>query len=412
MEKKHIYPIALAISAVSIVYAFVGSTSSQGKPEAHNTRPPQPKAIAVPMPKMKDSTALNSIEQYESHKIDSFFNVLSKRAKFNGNVLVAHNGKVLYKGSFGVSNYKTKDQLSDSSEFQLGSVSKQFTAVAIMMLKEQGKLDYSDTIQKFYPEFPYKGITIGMLLSHRSGLPNYMYMCGNVCTDQKTPMDNQQVVQLLIDKHPPKYFLPNRKFEYSNTNYCILSAIAEKVSGVSFAEFLRYKVFAPLGMNHTHIFDKNDTVIPNCVTGYNANYRAAGIDFLDGVTGDKGIYSTTDDVLKWDQALYTDKLLKQSTLKEAFSGHSRWVNQHNYGYGWRMVVLSGDTLIYHDGWWHGFNAAFLRDIKGKNTIIVLSNHVNWCINQSRDLLNMLHEELPAEDNSSSEAAVSTKSTRN
>lgn len=411
MVKKHIFPIALAISAVSIVYTFVGSTSSQGK-EVPNNRPAQkPKAIAVPMPKLKDSTALNTLEQYESHKIDSFFNVLSKRSRFNGNVLVAHDGKILYRSSFGVSDYKTKELLTDSSEFQLGSVSKQFTAVAIMMLKEQGKLDYTDTIQKYYPDFPYKGITIGMLLAHRSGLPNYMYLCGNVCTDQKTPMDNQQVVQMLIAKHPPKYFRPNQKFEYSNTNYCLLAAIAEKVSGVSFAEFLRYKIFMPLGMTHTHIYDKNDTVIPNCVTGYNANYKKAGVDFLDGVTGDKGIYSTTTDVLKWDQALYTDKLLKQSTLKEAFTPHSRWVNQHNYGYGWRLVIFDHDTLVYHDGWWHGFNAAFMRDIKGKNTIIVLSNHVNWCINQSRDLLTMLHDEMPAEENDG-DATASIKSTRN
>src|ERR1700739_4641241 len=127
MVKKHIFPIALAISAVSIVYTFVGSTSSQGK-EIPNNRPlEKPKAIVVPMPKLKDSTALNPLEQYESHKIDSFFNVLSKRARFNGNVLVAHDGKILYRESFGVSDFKTKELLTDTSEFQLGSVSKQFT---------------------------------------------------------------------------------------------------------------------------------------------------------------------------------------------------------------------------------------------------------------------------------------------
>ncbi|MGP8216703.1 MAG: serine hydrolase domain-containing protein [Bacteroidia bacterium] len=393
MVKKHIYPIVLAIAAVSIVYAFVGSTNSEGKPESKDGFASQKnKTIDIPLPPARDTMALSPVEQFESHKIDSFFHALVKHARFNGNVLVAHEGKVLYKGSFGVSDFKTKELLTDSSEFQLGSVSKQFTAVAIMILKEQGKLDYSDTIQKFFPGFPYKGVTVGMLLSHRSGLPNYMYLCGNVCKDQKTPLDNMQVVQLLIDKHPPKYFPPNRKFDYSNTNYCVLAAIAEKVSGVPFAEFLRYKIFTPLGMTHTYIFDKNDTVIPNAVTGYDANYRKAGIDFLDGVAGDKGIFSTTEDVLKWDQALYTDKLLKQSTLKEAFTPHSRWMNQHNYGYGWRLAIFDHDTLVYHDGWWHGFNAAFMRDIKGKNTIIVLSNHVNWCINQSRELLTMLREE--------------------
>ena len=405
MVKKHLYPIVLTLAAVGVVYTFVGSTNTQGKPKTTKKFESAKKAsIAIPTPPAKDTMALSYIEQGESFKIDSFFHVLSKNARFNGNVLVAHNGKVLYQGSFGVSNFKSKVLLSDSSEFQLGSVSKQFTAVAIMMLKEQGKLDYTDTIQKFFPDFPYKSITVGMLLSHRSGLPNYMYLCGNVCRDQSTLMDNMQVVNMLIEHHPPKYFPPNKKFEYSNTNYALLSAIAEKVSGVPFAEFLRYKIFAPLGMTHTHIYDKNDTVVPNMVTGYDANYRKAGYDFLDGVTGDKGIYSTSGDVLKWDQALYTEKLLKQSTLKEAFAPHSRWVNEHNYGYGWRLTIFDHDTLVYHDGWCHGFNAAFMRDIKGKNTIIVLSNHVNWCINQSRQLLTMLREE------SASEGAIASEKT--
>ena len=394
MAKKHWYPVIITLAAVGAVYSFIGSTSTEGKTGApHKVKPaPQPTPIAVYFPLAKDSMTLTPVEKDESHNIDSFFHSLSRNARFNGNVLVAHNGKILYHASFGVADYKTKAELTDSSEFQLGSVSKQFTAVAVMMLKEQGKLDYDDSIQRFFPDFPYRGVTVGMLLAHRSGLPNYIYLCGNVCTDQSTLMDNMQVVDMLIKYHPPKYFPPNHKFEYSNTNYCVLAAIVEKVSGVSFAEFLRYKIFMPLGMTHTYIYDKNDTIVPNRVTGYNANYRKAGYDFLDGVVGDKGIYSTAEDVFKWDQALYTDKLLKQATLQEAFKPHSRWVNEHNYGYGWRLCIFDGDTLVYHDGWWHGFNAAFMRDVKGKNTIIVLSNHVNWCINQSRDLLTMLRGE--------------------
>jgi CubicO group peptidase (beta-lactamase class C family) len=149
-------------------------------------------------------------------------------------------------------------------------------------------------------------------------------------------------------------------------------------------------------MTHTVIFDKFDTVVPNKVTGYNHNYRKAGTDFMDGVAGDKGIYSTVNDLLKWDQALYSDKLVSQATLKEAYTPHTRWMGAHSYGFGWHLLLYDNDTIIYHGGWWHGFNCDFIRDVKQKNTIIVLSNHVNWCINQSYRLIGLFRKSAQTE----------------
>jgi CubicO group peptidase (beta-lactamase class C family) len=341
-------------------------------------------------------------EKFEAQAADSFFNVLASRARFNGSALVAHDGKVLYTHQFGYSDFKTREMLTDTTEFQLGSVSKQFTAVSIMMLKEKGLLNYDDSVAKYFPDFPYKGVTIRMCLAHRSGLPNYMFTCSAECHDQSILIDNMEVMDMLAKYAPPRYFAPDKRFNYCNTNYCVLAAIVEKISGYRFADFARKNIFEPLGMTRTYIYDKYDTVIPNRATGYNAGYRRAKIDFLDGVVGDKGVYSTVNDLLKWDQALYGNKLLSQATLKEAFTPQSRWRYGHSYGFGWRLVQYAGDTLIYHGGWWHGFNADFIRDVKDKTTIIVLSNHINWCINRSYGLLELFRNPSAVPDDAKSE----------
>lgn len=342
--------------------------------------------IAYKIKDFKDSTRFSALEKYEAQSADSFFNILYSRARFNGSALIAHDGKVLYKHQFGYSDYTTKETLTDTSEFQLGSVSKQFTAVSIMILKEKGLLNYDDSIVKFFPDFPYTGVTIRMCLDHRSGLPNYMFTCSAECRDQSTLIDNMQVMDMLAKYKPECYFKPNHLFNYCNTNYCVLAAIVEKVTGNKFSDFIRKNIFEPLQMTHTFIYDKYDTAIPNKVTGYNPGYRKAGTDFLDGVAGDKGIYSTVEDLLKWDQALYGNKLVSQATLKEAFSPQTRWMGNRSYGFGWRLMLFDGDTIVYHGGWWHGFNCDFIRDVKQKTTIIVLSNHINWCLRENWDLL--------------------------
>lgn len=407
MDRK-LFSLLITIAAGGALYFFSDSTSGLSETAAYY--PPakrlsssgdvnQPLAKSYQQP-ANPKAFITPEELNNCYVIDSFFKALTYRARFNGNVLIAHNGRVLFSGSFGYANYRKKISLSDSSEFQIGSVSKQFTAVAIMMLKERDKLSYDDTIQHFYPNFPYSGITIRMLLDHRSGLPNYMYLCSAINKSETGFIDNQQVVDYLTQYKPPRYFKPDQRFNYSNTNYCLLAAIVEKITGISFSEFMRKNAFEPLQMNHTYIFDKNDTTIPNRVQGYNANYNRAGIDFLDGVTGDKGVYTTSWDMLKWDQALYGEQLVKQSTLVESFKPNGRWIRQRNYGFGWHLMPFGGDTITYHDGWWHGFNCAFIRDVKYRNTIIVLSNHVNWCINQSRELLNVLRETLKEKSDSS------------
>ncbi|HVA99610.1 MAG TPA: serine hydrolase domain-containing protein [Bacteroidia bacterium] len=350
--------------------------------------------VVAAQPKDTVSLLLQKLDAKDkAHQIDSFFTKLAEKNRFNGDVLVAQEGQIIYENSFGIANRKTKDSLTLKSDFQLGSVSKQFTAVAIMMLKERGKLDYSDTIQKFFPDFPYKGITIKMLLTHRSGLPNYMYFCDAYCKSRTEYISNMDVIHIMEQYKPEKYFKPNHRYQYSNTGYCMLAAIVEQVSGMPFADFMKKNVFEPLHMNNTMVFNlPNDTLIPNETTGYDRNGRKSGFDYLDGVVGDKGIYSDLGDLFKWDQALYTNKLLKQSTLEEAFQPYSKeFRGDKNYGFGWRILKTDEGKVVFHSGWWHGYNCVFIRRLSDKSTIIVLSNHVNWCINGAKNLLNVLSE---------------------
>jgi CubicO group peptidase (beta-lactamase class C family) len=304
---------------------------------------------------------------------------LLQKKYFNGCILVAQEGQILYKNAFGFANFRQKKQLDINTNFQLASVSKQFTAVAVMMMKEQGKLDYDDNVNKFYPEFPYKNITIRMLLTHRSGLSEYMWFCDHI-TDRRTPINNQDLIKLIIDKRPGINFNPDRRHDYSNTGYAILAAIVEKLTNTTFPEFMKKNVFAPLGMNNTFIFTFGSLDNkPNIATGHLSNWFPSGHDYLDGVTGDKGVYSCVDDLFKWDQGLYAGKIVSLTTLEEAYTpANKEFKGKRNYGFGWRTNIQDDDSkVVFHAGLWHGFCPYFARRPCDKSTIIVLSNKRGW-----------------------------------
>lgn len=329
-------------------------------------------------------------------QLNTLFKAKVKTAGFNGCVLIAQHGQVIYENALGFSNLKTKDPLSISSAFQLASTSKPFTAAAILLLKDRGKLYLTDNLQHFFPNFPYPNITIQMLLTHRSGLSNYIYFgepyCdANNCYDGKT-FDNNSVIQIMMNVKPPCYASPNKKFGYCNTNYALLASIIEKVSGMSYADFMTQNIFKPLEMNDTWVHrPKNDTSCKNKTIGHNANGAIEKEVYADDVIGDKGIYSTVDDLFKWNQALYSEKLLKQKTLEEAFTGYS---NEHkgkrNYGYGWRLAEDDkGNKIVYHNGWWHGYSSLFFRRLSDQTTVILLSNKYNSNTYHIEDVLAIL-----------------------
>lgn len=338
-----------------------------------------------------DASNTIAIEQ-RVEQIDSVFSYLWKNRGFNGNVLVAFHDSVIYKNTFGYADFRHKEPLNINSVFQLASVSKQFTSLAIMMLKERGLLDYNDTIQKFIPDFPYKNITIKELLTHRSGLPNYMYFSGKYWKNKHTLMTNDDLLDMMKEHRPGREFLPGRRYKYSNTGYAVLASIVERVSGKSFHEFMEDNIFGPLHMEHTFVYNsKNKKTIEYETNGYTKRRRRTYEDFLSGVVGDKGIYSTVGDLFLWDQALYSDKLVKQSTLDEAFTPIS-YDRKHKseYGFGWRILSLDdGSKIVYHGGWWRGYNSLFVRRLEDHTAFVILANKVNWSFGDVDDLLDLV-----------------------
>ncbi len=354
-----------------VMIPVIVSLFSCGSPAGADQAPVQPSS--------EDSIRLlrESIHaDQKAYQLDTLFKNMHKLRGFNGNVLIMQQGQVLYKNAFGFANYEKKDSLKLNSAFQLASVSKTLTAAGILMLKERGLVGYADDVQKFFPDFPYKGVTVAMLLCHRSGLPNYVYFCEKYTTNTDSPLSNSQVLNWMIENKPEPYAPPGKKFHYCNTNYFLLASIIEKVSGMSYPQFMRKNIFDPLDMKNTWVRNPaEDSLHKQRTIAYNMKWKRKKDDYLDGVLGDKGIFSTVEDMSKWDRALYSEKLLKKETLKEAYAPRSfEKRGKRNYGYGWRLV-LDGDStaIIFHNGWWHGYNASFYRRPADQTCIIILGN---------------------------------------
>jgi len=326
------------------------------------------------------------------NQLDSIFHFLHKKRGFNGTVLVTKYNEVIFKGAFGHADLAGKNPLTTETAFQLASVSKQFTAMAIMILKEQGKLNYEDFVQQHIPDFPYQGITVRHLLTHRSGLSNYTYFSDELWPDRQVPMTNDEVINLMSIHRPPIYYQPDTRFDYSNTGYFILASIVEKASGMPFAQFLQENIFRPLEMNNSFFFTEA-MLFEKVALGHTGNRRKRSPDYQDTVLGDKGMYSSVEDLYKWDQALYTDKLVSRETLEEAFTGSGARIgkNAEDYGFGWRIKKLSnGDEVVYHAGLWHGYNTYLLRNPKDHSAIIVLSNVANGSLKFLNELQEFLY----------------------
>jgi CubicO group peptidase (beta-lactamase class C family) len=322
----------------------------------------------------------NKIDEDKAYQLDSLFLAWYAKGIFNGNVLISENGKVLYKGSFGYSYISKKEALKIDTPFQLASISKQFTAVAIMQLMEKGKLKYTDPIYKHVPNFPFdSSITIFSLLTHSSGIPNYIY-CLDKVYDKTKPLTNKMVVDLMAFNKPGINYLPNARFNYNNSNYMYLAYIVEKISGMDFRAYAEKYLFEPAGMKNTFIYDpaKPEQLI-NAAIGHLPSKQKVLPDYLDGVVGDKGIYSTVDDLFLWDIALNNHKLIKEATLNEALTPKLNFKNLEtkNYGFGWRLKMLEDSTwLTFHTGWWHGFQNFYLHNAKNRSSIILLGNVAN------------------------------------
>lgn len=312
---------------------------------------------------------------------------------FNGNVLIAQKGVIVYQNAFGFANDSVKNNLQ--SKFQLASLSKTFTAVAVMKLAEQGKLGLDYTVKDYYPNFPYDGITIRSLLCHRSGLPFYQYTFDKMVRETKAYPTNQQIMEWFATVQPtPRMFnQPDHYFGYNNTNFAILAALVEKVTGKDFDTYMRENIFRPIGMKDSFIVTtKNDSININRTVGYQFG-RKLPKDYYDDISGDKGVYSTLGDLLKWYEALKTNAIISKESFREMIMPRSfEFPGLRNYGYGFRLWVNAKQQTdyVYHTGWWKGYNTIMFFDPREDFVIILLSNKYNRSVYNIKQLIEIMH----------------------
>ncbi len=329
------------------------------------------------------------IEHYKTES-ERWYDSMLKNRGFNGGIIVAKKGTVVFESYNGTGHIDKQDTITATTPFHIASVSKTFTAMATLKLWQDGKLNLDDELSKYFPEFNYPGVTVRTLLNHRSGLPNYVHFMEKLGWDKKQYIQNEDVLKYLVTRKRELKDIapPNTRFTYCNTNYALLALLVEKVSGLKFPNFLQQTFFIPLQMTNTFVFDTSrlNTVNPS----YEWNGKLMPFNFLDAVYGDKNIYTTPNDLLIWDRALSSGKIFNQHTLDEAFAPYSNEKpGIRNYGLGWRMNIYpNGKKMIYHNGWWHGNNASFIRLIQDSATIIVLGNRFNRNIYHAKDLTGM------------------------
>ena len=313
-----------------------------------------------------------------SQKLDSVFNRFNKRYDFHGSILVAKKGKLLYTKEVGYADFKEKTKLDKYSVFQLASVSKQFTATAIMILYERGQLDLDDLVTKYYPNFPYEEVTIKHLLNHTSGLPKYFWLAEHKWEEEKAPT-NKEMMQMLADHKVERFFRPGRNFDCSNTGYFVLASIVEKVSDMKYGNFLESNIFEPLQMSSSFVYSfENDSIGINQLSGYRVyrgRYHAEiGGTINDAIVGDKNVYATGEDLFKWINGLNSGKVISDKSLELMYTkGETIYGRKVPYGFGFRINTKNDEKIIYHHGKWNGFSTSITQYVDSDLLIIALEH---------------------------------------
>jgi CubicO group peptidase (beta-lactamase class C family) len=320
------------------------------------------------------------VSENVTNKLDSLLKVINKRHDFHGAVLVAKNNKVLYNNQIGYADFGKKKQLDKTSAFQLASVSKQFTAAAIMLLYERNQIKLTDTINNYFPNFPYENVTIKNLLNHTAGLPKYFWITEHKWDGDEAPT-NSEMMTLIEESDVLRFFKPGQKFDYSNTGYAVLASIVEKVSGTSFSDFVQQHIFDTLGMENSFVYSyKNDKIKDNQLAGYRL-YRGwrhlkIGGSVNDAIVGDKNIYTNSEDLYKWYQGLNNCSILSKASLDLMYTeGETIYGKKVPYGFGFRIDTKDIKT-IYHHGKWNGFSTG-LTQYPDDDLVVIILEHTSY-----------------------------------
>jgi CubicO group peptidase (beta-lactamase class C family) len=324
-----------------------------------------------------------------SAQVDALLHKLIKPNEPGAALLVIKDGVVVHSRGYGLADRKSKRPFTPQSLSMIGSMSKQFTAMAIMMLAEAGKLNYEDSLKKYSPEFPpyAERITVRHLLHHTAGLPDYeAIMTGPMKISVDTGRSGRDepslddVVKALAARSKPR-FNAGEKWEYSNAGYFLLSRIIEKASGERYNDFMIERIFRPLGMTNTFVYDENRLKGVERTVGYHREWYGLKVSdvtpMLQYTVGGGSIFSTLEDLQKWDAALYTEKLVRSSTLQEGLKpGRLNDGTPLNYAFGWEVFESENMKTMLHAGGWRGFKSFICRVPSHRLTIIGLANH-SW-----------------------------------
>lgn len=320
----------------------------------------------------------------KAHKyrfLDKFYNDFWLHNKVSGGFLVAQHGQVIYEGYSGFSDIEQQTPMTAETPLHIASISKVLTGMAILKLVEFDKLKLNDQVIQYLEGFPYEDVKIEDLLNHRSGLPNYLHLSDDKkYWDNSKKISNQDILEIFIQKKPEVLNKPGKNFSYNNTNFVLLALIIEKLTGLNYPKAMKEMIFIPLGMKNTFVmeFEKDSARVSK---SYYNNGREWKYDHLDKTYGDKNIYSTPRDLLLMDLAMYSDKFLPKKLKEKAWKGYSyESKGVKNYGLGIRLMEWDdGGKILYHNGWWHGNNTAYVRDFNNEATIIALGNRKNRTI---------------------------------
>jgi len=305
--------------------------------------------------------------------IAALMTTLSERGQLNGAILVAQEGEIIYRNAFGKSNFQTGADFTPETPSNIGSLTKQFTAMAIMILAERNKLKYDDPVAKYIPELSrathLSKVTLRHLLTHASGMPDY----GDLAIDD-SGLSQQALIAAILSKDDV-LSKAGQKYQYSNPGYALLAIVVDRVSGRSFGDFLEKEIFQPVGMSSTFVYDGRRKNRVRAAVGY-GQFGQVDDAAPTQIAGDGGIYSTVDDLFKWDQGLYAQKLVRQSTLDEAFTAGRVEEGHSPYGFGWNVAEDASGKYVWHTGSQAGFRAFIERRLGPRITVIMLTNRGN------------------------------------
>jgi CubicO group peptidase (beta-lactamase class C family) len=320
----------------------------------------------------------SALDAAQAARIDSLFSAFDHPNAPGASVLVVHNGKPIFAKGYGLANLETKTPCTTNTNFRLASVSKQFTAMAVLILAERSKLKLDERLPEFFPEFPVYGktITVHQLLTHTSGLIDYEDV---IPAGTTIPVLDQDVLRLLMTQDKT-YFPPGSQYRYSNSGYALLAMIVEARSGQTFARFLRENIFEPLRMTNTLAYEAGLSVVPNRAFGHTQKsntWQRTDQSLTSSVLGDGGIYSSLTELMKWDQSLYKSKLVSERMLRAAFRPHTPTDKPgRSYGYGWYLTEYRGLKVTYHSGDTIGFRTRLVRIPEKHFSVIILANRAD------------------------------------